>query len=34
VVDDLNPLPRRPRHPEVKLTRAEANLAERTTEFL
>jgi len=34
VVDDLNLPPRRPRHPEVKLTRAEADLYERTTEFL
>src|SRR5436309_5997311 len=31
---DLNLPPRRPRHPEVKLTRAEADLYERTTEFL
>ncbi|PYO59903.1 MAG: helicase SNF2 [Gemmatimonadetes bacterium] len=34
VVDDLNLPPRRPRHPEVKLTRAEADLYQRTTEFL
>jgi SNF2 family DNA or RNA helicase len=34
VVDDLDLPPRRPRHPEVKLTRAEAELYERTTEFL
>src|SRR3989442_1650464 len=34
VVDDLNLPPRRPRHPEVKLTRAEADLYHRTTEFL
>ena len=34
VVDDLNLPPRRPRQPEVKLTRAEADLYERTTEFL
>src|SRR6059036_1321434 len=34
VVDDLDLPPRRPRHPEVKLTRAEADLYERTTEFL
>src|SRR5213593_3563064 len=34
VVDDLNLPPRRPRHPEVRLTRAEADLYERTTEFL
>src|SRR3989475_474315 len=34
VVDDLNLPPRRPRHPEVKLTRAEADLYGRTTEFL
>src|SRR5438874_5917890 len=34
VVDDLNLPPRRPRHPEVKLTRAEADLYERTTDFL
>src|SRR5438874_2529554 len=31
---DLHLPPRRPRHPEVKLTRAEADLYERTTEFL
>src|SRR5205823_14983155 len=31
---DLNLPPRRPRHPEVKLTRAEADLYQRTTEFL
>src|SRR5438046_821305 len=34
VVDDLNLPPRRPRHPEVKLTRAEADLYQRTTDFL
>src|SRR6266550_4230069 len=34
VVDDLDLPPRRPRHPEVKLTPAEADLYERTTEFL
>src|SRR5204863_6412405 len=34
VVDDLNLPPRRPRHPDVKLTRAEADLYERTTDFL
>ncbi|MGE5804051.1 MAG: SNF2-related protein [Gemmatimonadota bacterium] len=34
VVDDLNLPPRRPRHPEVKLTRAEAELYQRTTDFL
>src|SRR5438874_604112 len=34
VVDDLDLPPRRPRHPVVKLTRAEADLYERTTEFL
>ena len=34
VVDDLNLPPRRPRHPDVKLTRAEADLYEGTTEFL
>jgi len=34
VVDDLDLPPRRPRHPEVKLTRAEADLYGRTTEFL
>ena len=34
VVDDLNLPPRRPRHPEVKLTRVEADLYRRTTEFL
>src|SRR5436305_1591953 len=31
---DLDLPPRRPRHPEVKLTKAEADLYERTTEFL
>src|SRR5438270_2092070 len=31
---DLDLPPRRPRHPEVKLTRAEADLYDRTTEFL
>jgi len=34
VVDDLALPPRRPRHPEVKLTPAEADLYRRTTEFL
>ena len=34
VVDDLNLPPRRPRQPEVKLTRAEADLYQRTTDFL
>src|SRR5256884_7256838 len=34
VVDDLDLPPRRPRHPVVKLTKAEADLYERTTEFL
>src|SRR2546421_497589 len=34
VVDDLDLPPRRPRHPEVKLTKAEADLYDRTTEFL
>jgi len=34
VVDDLDLPPRRPRHPEVKLTKAEADLYERTTQFL
>src|SRR6266699_193207 len=34
VVDDLDLPPRRPRHPEVRLTRAEADLYARTTEFL
>src|SRR2546425_1156734 len=34
VVDDLALPPRRPRHPEVKLTRAEADQYRRTTEFL
>src|SRR5437899_8406065 len=34
VVDDLDLPPRRPRHPEVKLTRAEADLYQRTTQFL
>src|SRR5213596_1067871 len=34
VVDDLDLPPRRPRHPEVKLTRAEADLYQRTTDFL
>jgi SNF2 family DNA or RNA helicase len=34
VVDDLDLPPRRPRHPEVRLTRAETDLYERTTEFL
>src|SRR2546428_12324684 len=34
VVDDLALPPRRPRHPDVKLTRAEADLYERTTDFL
>jgi len=31
---DLDLPPRRPRHPEVRLTRAEADLYKRTTEFL
>src|SRR5256884_614399 len=34
VVDDRDLPPRRPRPPEVKLTRAEADLYERTTDFL
>ena len=34
VVDDLDLPPRRPRHPAVKLTKAEADLYERTTDFL
>src|SRR5437773_173232 len=34
VVDDLNLPPRRPRHPEVRLTTAERDLYDRTTEFL
>jgi len=34
VVDDLDLPPRRPRHPEVRLTTAEAALYDRTTEFL
>src|SRR5438105_1354663 len=34
VVYDLDLPPRRPRHPEVKLTRAEADLYDRTTDFL
>src|SRR2546425_465288 len=34
VVDDLDLPPRRPRHPEVKLTRAGADLYQRTTDFL
>src|SRR5947207_6144776 len=34
VVDDLDLPPRRPRHPEVKLTRAEADLYDHTTDFL
>ena len=34
VVDDLNLPPRRPRHPEVKLTTAERDLYDRTTDFL
>ncbi|HEX9610884.1 MAG TPA: DEAD/DEAH box helicase [Gemmatimonadales bacterium] len=34
VVDDLNLPPRRPRHPEVRLTAAERDLYDRTTEFL
>jgi SNF2 family DNA or RNA helicase len=34
VVDDLDLPPRRPRHPEVKLTPGEADLYKRTTEFL
>jgi SNF2 family DNA or RNA helicase len=34
VVDDLALPPRRPRHPEVRLTRTETDLYNRTTEFL
>jgi len=34
VVDDLNLPPRRPRQPEVKLTTAERDLYDRTTDFL
>src|SRR2546423_14885363 len=34
VVDDLDLPPRRPRHPEVKLTTAERDLYDRTTQFL
>jgi SNF2 family DNA or RNA helicase len=34
VVDDLDLPPRRPRHPEVRLTPAEKDLYERTTDFL
>src|SRR6266699_2856931 len=34
VVDALDLPPRRPRHPEVRLTRAEADLYARTTDFL
>ena len=34
VVDDLNLPPRRPRQPEVKLTTAERDLYDRTTQFL
>ncbi|HEV8265461.1 MAG TPA: DEAD/DEAH box helicase [Gemmatimonadales bacterium] len=34
VVDDLNLPPRRPRHPEVRLTTAERDLYDRTTQFL
>src|ERR1041385_3278875 len=34
VIDDLNLPPRRPRHPEVRLTKAEADLYQGTTEFL
>src|SRR5947209_12044923 len=34
VVDDLALPPRRPRHPEVKLTRAEADLYNHVTQFL
>jgi SNF2 family DNA or RNA helicase len=34
VVDDLDLPPRRPRHPEVRLTRAERDLYDGTTEFL
>src|SRR6267143_3256597 len=34
VVDDLDLPPRRPRHPAVKLTKGEADLYERTTQFL
>src|SRR2546422_11396600 len=34
VVADLDLPPRRPRHPEVRLTKAEADLYDRTTQFL
>jgi SNF2 family DNA or RNA helicase len=34
VVDDLDLPPRRPRHPEVRLTKAETDLYDRTTQFL
>lgn len=34
VVDDLDLPPRRPRHPDVRLTKAEADLYDRTTQFL
>ncbi len=34
VVDDLDLPPRRPRHPEVRLTPAETDLYDRTTQFL
>src|SRR5258708_14462057 len=34
VIDDLNLPPRRARHPEVRLTKAEADLDQVTTEFL
>ncbi|TMH47350.1 MAG: ATP-dependent helicase, partial [Betaproteobacteria bacterium] len=34
VIDDLNLPPRRARHPEVRLTKAEADLYQGTTEFL
>jgi SNF2 family DNA or RNA helicase len=34
VVDDLNLPPRRPSHPEVRLTKAERDLYDRTTQFL
>src|SRR2546422_1210211 len=34
VVDDLDLPPRRPRHPEVRLTTAERDLYDRTTQFL
>src|SRR3989440_9991078 len=34
VIDDLNLPPRRARHPDVRLNKAEADLYDRTTEFL